>query len=441
MNEFCIINNYNNDGNINKNNFSSNNSNNLNNDIKNKINDNFYLNLVKTMAVINPSKNKTWKDNLKSFVSTLFYNNHNFSIKFENDSIKYPLYIFNKRIDNIIRDELKYPLKTFLYMSYKSGFNNLSNIGCESFTSDCGWGCMLRCCQMLLSKALIQKKIFDFFLNKNNALIDNNTITKIRNEVLYLFNDNYLPLDIARESKELNYFWNLFEYFAKSNFIYNSTYEIIPPYSIHVLSKLGNCAGVYTSNQKMINLICQINSTIFNSLSFIHFDSGNISKKMIFSTFCEECTSFCVNDELIVYNGVDYKFKKSGVIFISMRLGLQNLDESFYKFIPLIFRKIRHNFGLVGGRKNRAYYFIGIQNDNKLIFSDPHLNQEVTGDILKDISKYYNENLYLMDIQEMSSSFSFAVGIFNKMHLEHFLEDINYFHNSEFNDILYFSKN
>ena len=46
-----------------------------------------------------------------------------------------------------------------------------------------------------------------------------------------------------------------------------------------------------------------------------------------------------------------------------------------------------------------------------------------------------------MDIQEMSSSFSFAVGIFNKMHLEHFLEDINYFHNSEFNDILYFSKN
>ena len=32
----------------------------------------------------------------------------------------------------------------------------------------------------------------------------------------------------------------------------------------------------------------------------------------------------------------------------------------------------------------------------------------------------------------MSSGFSFAVGIFNKMHLEHFLDDINFFHNSEF---------
>ena len=36
-------------------------------------------------------------------------------------------------------------------------------------------------------------------------------------------------MDIARESKELNYFWNLFEYFAKSNFIYTKQYQIICP--------------------------------------------------------------------------------------------------------------------------------------------------------------------------------------------------------------------
>ena len=449
INEFYRINNYNISNNNNKNNWNIinnneiSNKNNSQNDINDFeiINDNFYQDLVRTMSVINPSKNKTWKDNLKSFVSTLFYNNTNFSIKFERDSIRFPLYIFDKRIDNIIRDEIKYPLKTFLYMSYKSGFNNLSNIGCQSFTSDCGWGCMLRCCQMLLSKALIQKKIYDFFMMKNNALIDGDALIKIRNEVLNLFNDNYLSIEVARESQEYTHFWKLFQNFLKSNFIYNSTYEIIPPYSIHVLSKLGNCAGVYTSDQKMIKLICQINSSIFNSLNFVHFTSGNISRKKLISSFCEECINFSPNDELVVFNGVDYKFIKSGVIFISMRLGLQNLDESFYDFIPLIFKKIRHNFGLVGGRKNRAYYFIGIQNDNKLIFSDPHLNQEITGDVFKDIPKYYNENLYLMDIKEMSSSFSFAVGIFNKTHLEHFLEDISWFNNSKFNDCLYFGKN
>ena len=89
------------------------------------------------------------------------------------------------------------------------------------------------------------------------------------------------------------------------------------------------------------------------------------------------------------------------------------MDESYYNLIPLIFRKIRHNFGIVGGRKNRAYYFIGIQEDNKLIFSDPHLNQEMTGNIWKDNEKYYNENLYLMDIKEMSSGFSFLFILIN----------------------------
>ena len=108
--------------------------------------------------------------------------------------------------------------------------------------------------------------------------------------------------------------------------------------------------------------------------------------------------------------------------------------------IPLIFRKIRHNFGLVGGRNNRAYYFIGIQNDNKLIFSDPHLNQEITGNLYKDYEKYYNENLYLMDIKEMSSSFSFAVGIFNHKHLMNFFEDINWFDKGEFKACIYYLK-
>ena len=391
------------------------------------------------MAVLNSSKKTSWKDNIKSFVSTLYYNNHNFSIKFDKESVRYPLYIFDKKIDTIIRDELKYPLKSFLYMSYKSGFNNLSNIGCSDYSSDCGWGCMLRCCQMLLSKALIQKKIFDFFEAGKYPLIDHNTITIIRKEILAIFNDNYIPVELARDNVQYSYFWHLYESFAKSNALYNSITEIIPPYSIHILSKFGNCVGVYTSDQKIIKTFCKINSAIFNSLSFVHFEAGNISKKKLLSIFCEECSSFSEENDLITFNGVDYKFKKSGLIFISLRLGLTNLDESYYGFVPLIFKKIRHNFGIVGGRNNRAYYFIGIQGDNKLLFSDPHLNQEITGNLFKDYEKYYNENLYLMDIKEMSSSFSFAVGIFNKNHLMHFFEDINWFNKSEFKDCLYYN--
>ena len=44
-----------------------------------------------------------------------------------------------------------------------------------------------------------------------------------------------------------------------------------------------------------------------------------------------------------------------------------------------------------------------------------------------------------MDIKEMSSSFSFAVGIFNKNHLMQFFEDIDWFNKSEFKDCIYYS--
>ena len=36
---------------------------------------------------------------------------------------------------------------------------------------------------------------------KNNALIDGDALIKIRNEVLNLFNDNYLSIEVARESQ------------------------------------------------------------------------------------------------------------------------------------------------------------------------------------------------------------------------------------------------
>ena len=43
-------------------------------------------------------------------------------------------------------------------MSYRTNFINLKTVGCGNYNSDYGWGCMIRCIQMLLSKVLIEKK-------------------------------------------------------------------------------------------------------------------------------------------------------------------------------------------------------------------------------------------------------------------------------------------
>ena len=399
------------------------------------------INLIQTMAVLKSSNNQTWKDNLKSLVSSLYYNSYGILKKFDREMPVLPLYFFDKELDEVIPEEINNSLKSFLYMSYRSGFINLNCLGSGDYTSDCGWGCMLRCSQMILSKGLIQKKIFDFFQRKN-SILDNDTLENIRKQVLALFNDNYLPFEEVRDHPDFQFFWDLYQGLADENPEYNSISEIIPPYSIHILCKLGKFAGVYTSDIKMIKLFSKINSEIFNDLNIIFFESGCISMNKLISNFCEKYTNFNNNYfDTITYKGDDYIFKKGGIIFISFRLGLYDLDSNYYDVIPLLFKKFRNNLGFISGKKNRAYYFIGIQGNNNLIFADPHYNQYTTNSPDRDYESYYTENLYLMDIKDLSSQLTLGIGIFNSHQFTQFHEDLLWFKtNLKKNQIITFAK-
>ena len=391
------------------------------------------INLIKIMSVLKSSNIQTWKDNLKSFVSSLYYNGYGLSKRFDKNEPELPIYIFESKIDKL-DEQINFLLKTFLYMSYRSGFINLNCIGCGDYSSDCGWGCMIRACQMILSKGLIQKKIFDFFREKN-ALIDKDSLRKIRIQILDLFSDYYIPYKELKDHPDFKYFWEKYKDLSKTNPEYKSISEIIPPYSIHILCKLGKFSGEYTSDIKIIRLFTQINSQIFNDFNIMFFECGYISKKKLITNFCEEYIDFNSNYlDTITYNGVDYIFKKGGIVFISFRLGLYDLDPSFYDIIPLIFKKFRNNLGFVCGKKNRAYYFIGVQENNKLIFVDPHYNQLITNNSDRDYESYYTDNIYLLDIKDLSSEFTLGIGIYNAVQFNQFFEDLKWF-NDNFKDL------
>ena len=385
--------------------------------------------LIKAMAVLKSPNYQTWKDNFKSLVSSLYYNGYGLCKKFDKESPTFPLYLFDDKIINDDQDNINRLLKSFLYMSYRSGFINLNNNGCGDYTSDCGWGCMLRCSQMILSKGLIQKKIFDFFKNKNTTIIYNNFMDAIRKETLCLFNDNYLNYEVIESHPDFKNFWKLYKELVDTNPEYNSICEIIPPYSIHILCKLGKCAGEYTSFVKMVKIFSKINSDLFNDINIIFFECGYISKKKLYTYFCEEYTQFDDNYlETDTYDNVDYIFKKGGIVFISFRLGLyNNIDSTYIKVIPKLFQEFHNNLGFVSGKKDRAYYFIGVQND-KLIFADPHYNQQTTNNPDKDYESYYTENLYLLDYKDLSSELTIGIGIFNMNHFKQFLTDLNLFY-------------
>ena len=334
-------------------------------------------------------------------------------------------------------NEIKVALATFLYFSYRTGFISLKAVGCHNYTSDCGWGCMIRCSQMIFSKAFIEKKIFDLLYQGEN--IDNNLMKKVRKEALCLFNDNYLSVEEVRNHPDYQYFWELLEEIKKENPEYNSIKKIIPPYSIHILCKLGHCEGEFTSDMNMINVFSSIISDISDSFNIINFCVGIIDIGKLFKSLCDEVKELNNDNkyDIINYNGKHYTMKKSGIIFISFRLGLDFLDPEYFEIIPLIFSKFRNNFGIIGGIKKRAYYFIGMQGNDKLIFVDPHYTQETKDNSEQYYETYFTENLYLLNIKEMRNQFSLGIGVFNNQQFNQFLEDAKWF-SENFNNFIRF---
>ena len=82
---------------------------------------------------------------------------------------------------------------------------------------------------------------------------------------------------------------------------------------------------------------------------------------------------------------------------------------------------------LFRAKKNKAYYFIGIDKNQKLIFYDPHYNQQINNDTEKDYESYFTENIYLLDIKNLSSELTLGIGIFSHNQFIQFLDDIKWF--------------
>ena len=406
--------------------------------------------IMNLMIIKKSNKTKSKMPNIKSFFSEMLYHKIITKDKFGMETFKSPCYIYDSNIKEVLGDlNINDTNNLFLYMSYRSGFENLKNIGCGNYTSDCGWGCMMRCCQMMLSRGIIKIELSNLYNKKE--IINSTDLKQLKKDVLYLFKDKYIPL----EELENNIFLSdIYKKYQKNQ----DNYEVIPPYSIYILCKLGQCSGVYTSDMKMIKCFMEINEQVFNnSLGIAYFEGGIIFKKKLLEIFCTKRVIFNNKEDskniiitsltkkkevedvekdsdqnasigaenIFEYYGEEHIFTKGGVIFVSLRLGLRDLDESYYNFIPLLFQKIHNNIGFVSGKKNKAFYFIGFNGDNKLIYADPHLNQKIEDN---DITSYEIKDLYLLNVKELSSGITLGISINNSNDFKALVYDLDWFY-------------
>ncbi|CDW77084.1 UNKNOWN [Stylonychia lemnae] len=358
-------------------------------------------------------------------------------------------FLFNSKYNS--KKSFNSSFKSIIWVSYRNNFPQLTrniSIGSKNYlqpslndknqieqkflTSDCGWGCMIRCQQMMLANALVR---LDSSYHKQFSM--NN------DEILELF------LDIPEK--------------------YFSIHQITEEGKISMDKQPGDWYGVNSITQVIKNIFDQKSTLrpdcpqVFKKISFMVFQEGaifmneikqelllyldeynrakteelNYNKKQKFQqhsktdqhkkfmekrklssqfemiddnlddVIVQEEDSFQLvgiestsqsntlslneqfsnkSDEKSLYTH-DSDYPKAALVVITMRLGLNKIEEEYFDTILECF-SLPQCVGILGGKPSFALYFVGHQ-DKQLIFLDPHYVQ----DSLKTKQDLQNDDL------------------------------------------------
>jgi len=398
---------------------------------------------TKNNSIINKTLNKI-TSSISSFKDYIIYNdslnilsqpidiNKENHIKILDKSFfpKYNISNINKYLDLMFQ------------MTYRTNFFPIQNSKTkEEFNKDSGWGCMIRSGQMMLSKAILDYKLFSYYNLKNNSIISENDINlmikeeeinKKKFETLILFLDN--PINIE-DVKGKNDFINYLEFLKDNNF---NNCKIIPPFSILNIFSLGREIlnkepGEWFSDNNLIQIFYSIQNKykIISNYEFFTFKNGFIDQNLIIQKCFKEVENN--NDlDIIYHNNKYYKFEKAGLIFLSIRLGLKNIDSTYLNnFIKLF--NIRNNLGIIGGKINKAFYFIGINPEkNELLYLDPHVNNIAIKNVEElrintNFDTYKVKNIYSLKLNKLSPCFTIGFNFKNYDEYDTLIKDLNNF--------------
>ena len=352
-----------------------------------------YLNSIKLNDDINSininKNNATINNNIMSKIST-FKSINLFNKKYTTESFYKFINKFNKLI----------------YFCYRKNIYSMNTRLKITLSRDSGWGCMIRCGQMIMSRA-----IYKYLKSEKNST------EKAIIEVIKLF------LDIPYDLKNIpNFFTPIL---TKNPYINNET-KILPPFSIQMHCFLGNLYNKYAGEWFSDVNICQNykdlndNLNIFPNLKIFSFISElNMADVM---EKCFEIVNNLDNNENIditTFNNKKYIFKKSGLIFVSMRLGITKVSGEYFSSIKYLFQ-CKECIGIIGGETNLAHYFIGYNDKGNLIYLDPHITREGVVELNEDsiINDYLNKNLLELSMNDMSTALSVGFLFRNKKEFE-----------------------
>jgi hypothetical protein len=122
-----------------------------------------------------------------------------------------------------------------------------------------------------------------------------------------------------------------------------------------------------------------------------------------------------VEENIVEFNNKRYIMNKKGLIFVSMRLGINKVSFEYFSSIKNLFQ-CKECMGIIGGETNLAHYFIGYNDKGNLIYLDPHITRESVIELNQDtiMNDYLSKNILELSMNDMSTALSVGFLFRNK---------------------------
>lgn len=282
-----------------------------------------------------------------------------------------PVYILGRKYSTLHElDDLRSDVASKIWLTYRKNFPAIGGTGP---VTDAGWGCMLRCGQMVLAQALVRR---------------------------------HLGRDWKWEqgTKDKDYLYILRMFQDKKNCTF----------SIHQIAQMGVSEGKTVGEWFGPNTVAHVlrKLAIFDKRSSltVHVAMDNTVIVSEIKRGCKSRQSLPANDGVrsrsTAASPTDREEGKWTplLLFIPLRLGLSEINPIYFCPLKRTFA-LKQSLGIIGGKPNHALYFIGVVGD-ELVFLDPHTTQS-TCDLdvdTPDDESYHCAHASRMDISQLDPS-------------------------------------
>ncbi|XP_063976693.1 cysteine protease ATG4D isoform X2 [Diachasmimorpha longicaudata] len=274
-----------------------------------------------------------------------------------------------------------------LWLTYRREFPILNG---SSFTSDCGWGCMLRSGQMMLAQALVCH-----FLGRAWRWRPDQPIQTHQ--------------QFAEESKHRM----IIKWFGDQPAAQS-------PFSIHSLVSLGASTGKRAGDWYGPASVAHLLSQAFKVAATRHEELDNLSVYVAqdCAVYLEDVRRSCERSD---------GTWRSLILLVPLRLGADKLNSGYGPCLTALL-SLEVCIGVIGGRPRHSLYFIGYQED-KLIHLDPHYCQEAV-DVWKpnfSLASFHCSSPRKMLLSKMDPSCCVGFYLHDKKSLESFIKIVQPF--------------